>query len=128
LIGEGISPKEAGRHARRAFGNRTLVEEQSREVWQWSTLETTWSDVRLAIRQLRRSPSFTIAAVGTLALAMFLPALQRPTRLTCLVVRSNRDPQQLGPDIRKRIRNLDLGLPMSREMVGPLSSGQQILG
>jgi predicted permease len=70
LIGEGMSPEEAAREARRAFGNRTLVEERSREVWQWPSLESIWADVRFAWRQLRRSPGFTFAAIVTLALAI----------------------------------------------------------
>jgi hypothetical protein len=70
LIGEGMSPRQAEQQARRAFGNRTLLEERSREVWQWPTLESIWADVRLVVRQLRRSPGFTFAAVLTLALAI----------------------------------------------------------
>ncbi len=70
LMGQGMSPKEAGQQARRAFGNRTLLEGCSREVWQWPTLESIWADVRFALRQMRRSPGFTIAAVSTLALAI----------------------------------------------------------
>ena len=50
LVREGMSPKEAARKARLAFGNRTLLEEQSREVWQLPTLESIAADVRLALR------------------------------------------------------------------------------
>src|SRR5271170_5192015 len=45
--------------------------------------------------------------------AMFLPFLQSPTSLTCLVVRSNRDPQQLAAEIRSTLQVLDSGLPLN---------------
>jgi predicted permease len=43
--------------------------------------------------------------------AMFLPFLQTPSSVTCLVVRSERDPQQLAAAIRSTLRDLDAGLP-----------------
>jgi predicted permease len=44
--------------------------------------------------------------------AMFLPVLQSPSVETWLVVRSNRDPQQLGAALRSTLRDLDSGLPV----------------
>jgi ABC-type antimicrobial peptide transport system permease subunit len=44
--------------------------------------------------------------------AMFLPILQSPSSSTWLVVRSNRDPLQLGAAIRSTLRQLDAGLPV----------------
>lgn len=70
LTREGLSPQEAARQARIAFGNLALVEERSREVWRWPTIESIWADVRFAVRNLRRSPGFLFAAVVTLALAI----------------------------------------------------------
>jgi predicted permease len=70
LMRQGMSAEKAAREARKAFGNRTVIEERSREVWQWPLLESIWSDVRFASRQMRRSPGFTITAILTLALAI----------------------------------------------------------
>jgi predicted permease len=43
--------------------------------------------------------------------AMFFPMLQAPSSGTTLVVRSNRDPQQLAAAMRAKLRDLDTGLP-----------------
>ena len=37
--------------------------ERGRESWQWPRLESIWADVRFALRQLRKSPGFTITAI-----------------------------------------------------------------
>jgi predicted permease len=50
--------------------------------------------------------------------AMFLPILQSPSSQTYLVVRSDRDPTQLAPAIRSRMRDLDTSLPV---YMGPWS-------
>src|ERR1700730_9992578 len=70
LIGEGLSPIEAQRQAHIAFGNLAMLEERSREIWRWPTLESMWGDIRLAARQLRKSPGFAVTAVLTLAMAI----------------------------------------------------------
>jgi predicted permease len=70
LVGEGITREDAEYAARREFGNVTLLEEHSREVWQWPRLESVCNDVNYALRQLRRSPLFALAVIVTLALGM----------------------------------------------------------
>ena len=45
-------------------------------------------------------------------LAMFLPMLQWPSQSAWMVVRSDRDPQQLALGIRSSLRQLDAGLPV----------------
>jgi predicted permease len=124
LMSDGMSREEAERTARVAFGNRTSLEEQSREVWQWPTLESIWGDVRFAMRQLRKSPGFTTAAVLTLALAiganavvfgilnaLILRALNVPQAESLFVIQHGSDvgshsyPDYL--DLRRRNRSFD---------------------
>jgi len=45
--------------------------------------------------------------------AMFLPILQSPSSATWLIVRSNRDPQELTVAVESTLRNLDAGLVFS---------------
>ena len=65
-----MSREKAEQTARREFGNVTLVEERSREVWQWPAWESFWADLKYALRQLCRNPGFTVTVVFTLALSI----------------------------------------------------------
>ena len=61
---------KAERSARHEFGNVALIEERSREIWQWSMLESTCADLGYAARKLRKSPALTITCLLTLALGI----------------------------------------------------------
>jgi len=70
LMDRGMTREQAENNARREFGNVTNIEERSREVWQWPTLESVWADVKYAIRQLTKSTAFATTAMLTLALGI----------------------------------------------------------
>jgi hypothetical protein len=56
FIREGMSRNEAEQAARRSFGNATLLEERSREVWQLPWLESIGTDLKRVFRRLGKSP------------------------------------------------------------------------
>ena len=70
LMDRGMTREQAESAARREFGNVTRIEERSREVWQWPTLEGILRDVRHAVRRLCKSPGFTAAVILTLGLGI----------------------------------------------------------
>ncbi len=70
MIDRGMTREEAEHTARREFGNVTRIEERSREVWQWSMLESTWTDTKYALRRLLKAPGVTVVVVLTLALGI----------------------------------------------------------
>jgi len=70
LMEEGMGREEAEQAARREFGNVTLIEERSREQWQWAALESLVADLKLTLRRLRKSPGFTATVLLTMALGI----------------------------------------------------------
>ena len=68
---EGGVPAEEARYAAlRAFGNPTLIREQTRAEWGWGWLENVLRDLRIGVRTLLRSPGFSIIAVVVMALCI----------------------------------------------------------
>ena len=70
LEAEGMPRKQAEQTARREFGNVALVEQRSREQWQWRALESLVADLKFTLRRLRKSPGFAVTVLLTLAIGI----------------------------------------------------------
>ncbi len=66
----GISGEEARYTALRAFGNPTLIREQTRAIWSWNWLESLARDLRISLRTLLRTPGFAVIAILVMALGI----------------------------------------------------------
>ena len=67
---QGIPRKQAEQTARREFGNVALLQQRSREQWQWPALESLLADLKFTLRRLRKSPGFAITVLLTLAIGI----------------------------------------------------------
>jgi len=56
----GMDPEEARHTAIRAFGNPTVLKEETQETWGWMWVEQFAQDVRYGLRLLLKNRSFTL--------------------------------------------------------------------
>ena len=70
LVRSGMTRAAAERQARVEFGGQSRFKDEARDMIAGRVIETIGRDARLAARRLRQSPSFAIAAVVTLAMAI----------------------------------------------------------
>jgi predicted permease len=70
LMEDGVPRGEAEHTARREFGNVTLIEQRSREAWQWPALESLLMDLKLTLRRLGKARGFTVTILLTLAIGI----------------------------------------------------------
>jgi putative ABC transport system permease protein len=139
LVRNGMSRKDAESAARREFGNVTLAEEDSHDVWRWPSIENFLSDVRYGLRTLSYNSSFAIVAVLTLALgigantaifSVVYAALIRPlpyTQPSRLITLSEVRPQE-GQSAQSNTQNWNTAYPDYLDWTKQSKSFQSLAG
>jgi putative ABC transport system permease protein len=69
-IAAGLAPEEARRQAMIEFGGREQIKEELRDVHRLAIVDNALAHVKSALRFMRKSPSFSLAVVLTLALGI----------------------------------------------------------
>src|SRR5262245_19122649 len=72
LIAGGMPRHEAVRRARMEFGGLDAIKEDCREALRFSLIDELRRNITFGFRMLRKSPSFSIVAVVSLAVAIGL--------------------------------------------------------
>lgn len=70
LVARGATPEEARRAVRLQYGDDLSAREDVRSFGWESRVDAVWSDVRLSVRSLRRTPGFSVVVVLTLGLGV----------------------------------------------------------
>ncbi len=69
-IAEGMAPEEARRRAALELGGPEQIKEELRDVHRVPILETMLNNLKWALRLIRKSPSFSVVVIVTLALGI----------------------------------------------------------
>jgi predicted permease len=70
LEAEGVLRAEALRTARREFGSRARMSEETRAAWRFQWIEDFWRDLIYAVRTFRASPGFAFISILSLAIGV----------------------------------------------------------
>ncbi len=69
-VAEGVKPEEARRQALLEFGGNEQVKEECRDVHRIATVENAISNLKAAVRFIRKAPGFALTVMLTLALGI----------------------------------------------------------